>query len=221
MVSATVLHGVGNGLRVLDVGCGSGRLTALLAEEGHNVTALDLSPEQIARTRARCEGHGVDLRLGGLETLHANEGFDAVFALGVLPYIPNQPSYVAALGRRVVGGGRLCVSITRAASIFTAIELAKHITRFRATAMWWLVSNNLIQTGIWSGGFVAPSERIPIGGLRGLERTLGQQGFRSIDHFALFNIAALDRAPHLRGAIASHLADCLGWCVVSTYERER
>jgi cyclopropane fatty-acyl-phospholipid synthase-like methyltransferase len=221
MLSGEMLRDMGNGLRVLEVGCGSGRLAALLAQEGHKVTALDLSIEQLTRTRERCEGYTVDLRLGGLEALDANERFDAVFALGVLPYIPDQPSYAATLGRRVVGGGRLCLSITRAASIFTAIEVVRHMTRFRPSAPWWGVAINLMRTGIWSGGFVAPCERISIDGQHGLNRTMRQQGFRTIDHFALFNIAALDRAPHRRGAIAARLADCLGWSLVSACERQR
>ncbi|GEL98456.1 class I SAM-dependent methyltransferase [Cellulomonas terrae] len=40
---------------VLDVGCGTGSLTALLAQAGHRVTGVDLSPEMIGRARTKLD----------------------------------------------------------------------------------------------------------------------------------------------------------------------
>lgn len=39
--------------RIADLGCGTGTLSALLAEAGHEVDGLDLSPEMIRRARAK------------------------------------------------------------------------------------------------------------------------------------------------------------------------
>jgi malonyl-CoA O-methyltransferase len=44
---------------VLDLGCGTGRHTLALARAGAHVTALDQSPEMLARARAKLEGHEV------------------------------------------------------------------------------------------------------------------------------------------------------------------
>jgi SAM-dependent methyltransferase len=41
------------GSRLLDVGCGTGTHSALLAERGYDVTAIDLSPEMVAQARAK------------------------------------------------------------------------------------------------------------------------------------------------------------------------
>jgi len=39
--------------RVLELGCGTGRLTLPLAQAGHEVTGIDLSPAMLARARAK------------------------------------------------------------------------------------------------------------------------------------------------------------------------
>jgi SAM-dependent methyltransferase len=41
------------GLAVFEIGCGGGRDTQVLAGAGHRVAAIDLSPDAIARARAR------------------------------------------------------------------------------------------------------------------------------------------------------------------------
>lgn len=47
------------GKRVLDVGCGTGLWSVLLAQQGAEVWAIDISPESIAVTRRRVEINGV------------------------------------------------------------------------------------------------------------------------------------------------------------------
>jgi len=47
------------GSRLLDAGCGSGQYAIAFADRGYNVTAVDLSPEMIARARGHAEEHGV------------------------------------------------------------------------------------------------------------------------------------------------------------------
>ena len=45
--------------RVLDVGCGTGALLPLLAERGARVTAIDKSPEMVAKAHERAEEEGI------------------------------------------------------------------------------------------------------------------------------------------------------------------
>ena len=77
--------------RVLDLGCAGGRNTAVLAERGFDVLAIDSSSSMVARTRERVAallGSGEAerrVRVGRMEELvdYASESFDLVVALGV------------------------------------------------------------------------------------------------------------------------------------------
>ena len=52
--------------RVADLGCGTGTLAVLLAEDGYAVDGLDVSPEMVSRARAKAEAAdvAVDVRVG-------------------------------------------------------------------------------------------------------------------------------------------------------------
>ncbi|MGN7134150.1 class I SAM-dependent methyltransferase [Rhodococcoides corynebacterioides] len=66
--------------RILDAGCGTGRLAAELARRGHRVVGIDLDPVLTAEARTRA---GIDVLLGDLTTVPLDPAsFDAVVAAG-------------------------------------------------------------------------------------------------------------------------------------------
>ena len=72
-----------DGKDVLDVGCGSGIATQLLAEAGARVTAVDLTDWAVETTRRRLAAFGLegDVRQEDAEQLpFADESFDLVFS---------------------------------------------------------------------------------------------------------------------------------------------
>jgi SAM-dependent methyltransferase len=48
---------------VLDLGCGTGSLTLLLAQHGHRVVRVDLSPNTVDRARRKIAAAGIDARV--------------------------------------------------------------------------------------------------------------------------------------------------------------
>lgn len=73
--------GLHRGMRVLETGCGWGRCTVELVRLGCRVTALDLSPLMVARTRQCLEEAGLvaDVRVATVRLLPAfREPFDAI-----------------------------------------------------------------------------------------------------------------------------------------------
>lgn len=45
-------------ITILDIGCGTGSLSLLLAEQGHSVTGLDFSPDMLAQARVKATTAG-------------------------------------------------------------------------------------------------------------------------------------------------------------------
>jgi cyclopropane fatty-acyl-phospholipid synthase-like methyltransferase len=76
-----------DGSRVLELGCGAGEPVARRLSEHHHVTGVDLSPEQIARARARVPD--ADFLIGDMTQLVLEPAsFDAVVAFYSIIHVP-------------------------------------------------------------------------------------------------------------------------------------
>src|SRR6201982_1765670 len=83
------------GERILDLGCGTGALTAEIARRGAEVLGVDRSEEMIAQGRKKLPARRFavldarELRARSNRVGNVNEaGFDAVFSNAVLHWIP-------------------------------------------------------------------------------------------------------------------------------------
>ncbi len=70
-------------IRILDIGCGTGRHAIELAKRGYLVTGIDLSESQLqrAREKAKMEKVKVDFRLADARTLSLKRRFDLLLIL--------------------------------------------------------------------------------------------------------------------------------------------
>jgi SAM-dependent methyltransferase len=79
------------GMRICDVGCGSGRFVASLAKRGAHVTGLDFAPEMLKLGQQLCEKEGVADRckwvLSDVLDWKTQEKFDLVIAIGFWDYV--------------------------------------------------------------------------------------------------------------------------------------
>jgi SAM-dependent methyltransferase len=110
---ALVRLGELRGVRVLEVGCGTGRLAAALAErEAARVLAVDLSPAMVERAREL----GVNARVARVEALPFKAGwFDAVVARMVVHLVDRAAAFAQA-ARVLAPGGRMVVATEDPAS---------------------------------------------------------------------------------------------------------
>jgi len=106
--SRAVTRLVPAGLRVADVGTGTGILAAELARQGLHVIAVDHSPRMLAAARSKLEAEGLDveLRAGEANALPIDDAsLDAAFAHMVLHYLPSPGDAIREMARVVRPGG--------------------------------------------------------------------------------------------------------------------
>lgn len=94
---------VAPGTRVLDVGCGVGRWSRLLASRGAIVTGVDISPTMIDEARRRATSAGLASRcrflVQDLAQLDAGDPYDLVLGVTVLQHILDPHALRAAAQR--------------------------------------------------------------------------------------------------------------------------
>jgi SAM-dependent methyltransferase len=98
------------GSRVVDLGCGTGSIAVLLAEQGHRVTGLDAAPLMIAAAAAKAARHAVDLdlRLGDATAPElAPASYDVVLARHVVWALPDTEATLRGWVDLLTPGGRL------------------------------------------------------------------------------------------------------------------
>jgi 2-polyprenyl-3-methyl-5-hydroxy-6-metoxy-1,4-benzoquinol methylase len=116
-------------LRVLDVGCGEGQLTAAIADAGYQVLGVDVAEEPLRRARSR----QADLELRRVEPAGewplADASFDAVWSGETIEHVADTARWLSELRRVLRSGGRLILS-TPAHGPLTRLSLALSRRRF-------------------------------------------------------------------------------------------
>ncbi|MEV4148621.1 class I SAM-dependent methyltransferase [Amycolatopsis sp. NPDC049691] len=92
--------------KVVDLGCGTGSLSLLLAEAGHDVRGIDSSPAMLDVAREKARG-AVDFRLGDAADPPTGETYDVVLARHVLWAMPDPGAALENWVKLLKPGGRL------------------------------------------------------------------------------------------------------------------
>lgn len=118
----------GRELRILDAGCGTGRLAIEAARRGHRCVGVDLDSDMIDRARAKAEF--IDWIVADLSKLKLGEHFDVVVMAGNIPLYcrpGSQASIVSVLAQHLVLGGALFCgfSIETGGGAYTADDIVR------------------------------------------------------------------------------------------------
>jgi len=131
--------GFDQGIRILDVGCGTGRHSIELAKRGYQVVGVDLSENQLekARENALEAGVKVDFRQGDARKLPFNREFDLVLSLceGGFPLMETDEMNFEILEggtRALKDGGRLIMNTLN--GLFPLFHSVKEFINDNSTA---------------------------------------------------------------------------------------
>ena len=114
-IAADIARAAPEAGRVLEVGCGPGRLSILLARrQGHRVTGIDLDPEMIELARANAhaasDGDTPSFLVGNVSALSfPNESFDLVVSILSMHHWTDVRAALSEIGRVLRPKGRALV----------------------------------------------------------------------------------------------------------------
>jgi trans-aconitate methyltransferase len=162
------------GERILDVGCGTGQLTAEIAQFGAEVVGIDSSPEMI--DTARSNFPHVLFDVADAAALPYSSEFEVVISNAALHWVRDQRGAIASIARALKPGGRLVLEMGGRGNLRHLLEAMYQALRVLGIA-------NPEQLSPWS--FPSIGEYAPLLESQGLE----------VDFAVLF-----DRSTILEGA---------------------
>lgn len=132
------------GERILDLGCGSGQLTAKIGEYGANVLGIDNSPEMIKDAQAKFPS--VEFYVMDAADFHFSQPFDAIFSNAALHWVIKKEEAIESMYSNLKPGGRIVLEFGGKGNIETIVSQLRLSLRERgfdknaALALWYFPS---------------------------------------------------------------------------------
>ena len=198
------------GERILDLGCGTGRLTAEIASRDAKVIGLDSSPEMIAQSRINYP----DLEFMLADGAHFSlpDPLDAVFSNATLHWIPDRRGVVACVCRALRPGGRFVAEFGARGNVRAILRAVAEVLG-HDTNPWYFPSLGEYATLLESEGFRV-NQAVQFDRLTQLETGHGMEDWLEMFGDALFK--GLDRSSR-REAAAEVVDACIPNCAATVY----
>jgi SAM-dependent methyltransferase len=146
------------GERILDLGCGDGRLSLRIGETGALVIGVDGAPGMIDAARAQ----GVDAHVMDGQALTFHEEFDAVFSNAALHWMTDADAVIAGVRRVLKPGGRFVAEFGGGDNVKQVVAalvaaLDRRGIQGRAFMPWYFPTDGEYGERLDAGGFVVDS----------------------------------------------------------------
>jgi trans-aconitate 2-methyltransferase len=145
------------GERILDLGCGTGYLTHLIAQAGARVIGIDNSQAMIQRALAAYPD--LDFRVMSATDFHFETSFDAVFSNATLHWVLDKETAIDHIAQALHPGGRLILEMGGKGNVEEiVVATRKVLTRHgyysnAATQLWYFPSLSEYTTLLEKKGF--------------------------------------------------------------------
>ena len=128
------------GERILDLGCGTGYLTNIIASSGATVVGIDSSLEMISK--AKLQYPELEFKVQPATEFHFDEHFNAIFSNAVLHWVLEKEKAIECMYRNLKKSGRLVLEMGgkhNVEKIITALQssLTKHGFSEKAALQLW------------------------------------------------------------------------------------
>lgn len=100
------------GMRILDVGCGTGNFSVKLAHKGAIVTGIDVSEKMLAIAGKKANQEKVNVKfvqMNSLDLQFPNECFDGVISMATIEFIPEPQKMIEEMFRVCKRGGPVLI----------------------------------------------------------------------------------------------------------------
>ncbi len=130
-----------SGERILDIGCGTGHLTSMIAKSGANVVGIDNSQDMI--DQARKNFPSLEFELAGVEDFTFPYSFDAAFSNAALHWVRSPRNAVRSISKSLKPGGRFVAEFGGKGNVSMVLSaLRQSLNRYgdRISNLWYFPS---------------------------------------------------------------------------------
>lgn len=140
------------GQNVLEVGCGTGNFTTLIAAEGHAVTGCDLHAPYVEIARGRLAAYpNARVLCADATSADFDGGYDTVVLLDVLEHIEDDIGFLKRLRATLRPGGRIILKVPAYSWLFCGMDTAiGHYRRYDRASL---------RAALHAGGFKLVDQR--------------------------------------------------------------
>lgn len=120
--------------KILDYGCGTGRISIMLGDQGYQVTGVDPAVEHIKIAQSLNPLAHVDFQVLSDGTFETTLRFDAVVSSSVFEFVPDAQQYISAINRVLKPGGILVISFPNLFSLwrlYSKVRFGKKYNHFK------------------------------------------------------------------------------------------
>lgn len=143
--------------RILDLGCGSGQLTAKINELAKEVIGMDNSPEMIADARSKFPD--IEFQVADASNFRFDQKFDSIFSNATLHWVTNHKAAIRCMFENLKPNGKIVLEFGGKGNIQTIVNQLRISLRSRGYVaqshlnLWYFPTIGEYTTALESAGF--------------------------------------------------------------------